>query len=118
MVGPLDTQAVGHGRYGGTVGVSHVPRGHLSRQRRELVHDHLGLCGRHRSGDRVGVEGVGNDWMCSQAAHQVLLGRAFSHPDHLVASRHEVWHERPPENACGARYEDLHGRSFRLMILL
>ena len=73
MVRPLDTQAVGHGRCGGTVGVPHVLRGHLSGQRRELMHDHLGLCGRHRSGDRVGVEGVGHDRMRSQTAHQVLL---------------------------------------------
>ena len=81
---------------------------HRPGQRRELMHDHLGLGGRHRLGDRVGVESVGHDRARSQAAHQVLLRRAPGHPDHLVASRHELRDERSAENACGAGYEDLH----------
>ena len=95
-----------------TVDVAHVE---LARQRRELMHDHLGLGGRHRLGDRVGVERVGHDRARAQAAHQVLLRRAPGHPDHLVASRHELRDELSAENACGAGDEDLHDCSFRLV---
>ena len=46
---------------------------HRPRQRRELMHDHLGLGRRDGLCDRVGVESVGHDRARSQAAHQVLL---------------------------------------------
>ncbi len=41
-----------------------VPRitdAHLPGQRRELMHDHIGLGGRHRLGDGIGVERGGHD---------------------------------------------------------
>jgi hypothetical protein len=34
-----------------------------------------------------------------------------------MASRHELRDELPAEGACGAGYEDLHDRSFRLIAL-
>jgi hypothetical protein len=88
---------------------------HRPGQRRELMHDHLGLGGRHRPGDRVGVQRVGHHRARAQAAHQVLLGCAAGHPDHLVALRHELWDERSAEDARGAGYEHLHDRSFRVV---
>ncbi|MGB0091610.1 MAG: hypothetical protein WBP81_03625 [Solirubrobacteraceae bacterium] len=112
----LGTQPVGHRRRERALGVPHVPRGQLPGQRRELMHDHLGLGGRHRLGDRVGVQSVGHDRARSQTAHQVLLRCAPGHPDHLVASRHELRDERSAENARGARYKDLHDCSSRLTL--
>jgi hypothetical protein len=94
--------------------VAHVE---LARQRRELMHDHLGLGGRHRLGDRVGIERVGHDRPRSKAAQEVLLRRAPGHPDHVVALRHELRDERPAEHAGGAGYEHFHDCSFRLMCL-
>ncbi len=118
MVRRLGAQPVGHGRRRGALGVPHVPRRHLAGQRRQLMNDHLGLGGRHRLGHRVGVERVSHDRARSQAAHEVLLGRAPGHPDHLVASRRKLRHERSAENAGGAGNEDLHDGSFRLICLL
>ena len=95
-----------------------VTDAHLPRQRRELMHDHLGLGGRHRLGDRVGIESVDHDRARPQAAHQILLRRAPGHPDHLVAPRHELRDELSAENACGASYEDLHDCSSRFRLPL
>jgi hypothetical protein len=81
------------------------------------MHDHLRLGGGHRLGDRVGIESVGHDRARSQAAHQVPLRLGLGHPDHLVASRHELRDERSAENACGAGYQDLHDRSSRSFAL-
>jgi hypothetical protein len=66
------------------------------------MHDHLGLGGCHRLGDRVGIESVDHDRARSQAAHQVLLRRAPGRPDDLVASRHELRDELSADGACGA----------------
>ena len=82
------------------------------------MNDHLGLGRRDRLGDRVGVESVGHDRARSQAAHQVLLRRAPGHPDHLVASRHELRDELPAENTCGARYKNVHECSSRFTLFL
>ena len=90
----------------------------LYRQRRELMHDHLRLGGRHRLGNRVGVESVGHDRARSQAAYQVLLRCALGHPDHLVASRHELRDKPSAENARGAGYEDLDDCSSRLIAIV
>jgi hypothetical protein len=78
--------------------------------------DHLGLGGRYRLGDSIGVESVGHARARSQAAHKVLFRCAPRHPDHLVASRHEQRDERSSDNPCGAGYEDLHACSFRLIV--
>ena len=110
VVGALRAQPVR--RLEEPVDVTHVER---ARQRRELMHDHVGLGGRHRLGDRVGIERVGDDGASAQAAHQVLLRCAPGHPDHLVAFRHEPRDEPPAENACGAGDEDLHRCSSRLV---
>ena len=110
VVGALRTQSVRGLEE--PVDVAHVE---VARQRRELVDDHLGLGGRHRLGDRVGVERVGHDRARPQAAHQVLLRCAPGHPDHLVAPRHELRDELSAEYACGACNEDLHDCSFRLV---
>jgi hypothetical protein len=115
MVRRLGPQPVGHGRRERAVGVPRLTDAHLPGQRRELMHDHLGLGGRHRLGDRVGIERVGHHRPRSQAAHQVLLRCAPGHPDHLVASRDELRDECSAENAGGAGYEDLHDCSFRLI---
>jgi hypothetical protein len=72
---------------GGALGVPHVPRRDLPGQRREVMHDQLGLGGRHRLGHRVAVEIVDHDRACPEATNQVLLRRAPGHPDHLVAPR-------------------------------
>jgi hypothetical protein len=117
MVGRLGPQAVGHDRPLEALGVPRVPHGHRPGQRRELMHDHLGLGGRHRLADRVGIESVDHDRPRSQAAHQVLLRRAPGRPDHLVASRHQLRDEHPAESACGAGYEDLHDCSFSSHLL-
>jgi hypothetical protein len=117
MVRPLGTQPVGHGEREGAVGVPHVTDAHLPGQSRELVHDHLGLCGGHRLGDRVRVESVSHDGLRSQRLQPILLRRGPGHPDHLVASRHELRDERSAENACGAGYEDLHDCFSRLIYL-
>jgi hypothetical protein len=81
----------------------------------ELVDDHLRLrlgdCARHR----VRVEGIGHDRPRSQIPERVLLRRGPGHPDHLVATRHELRDELSAENACGAGYEDLHDCSSRLI---
>ena len=103
VVGSLRAQAVRGLEE--AVDVAHVE---LARQRRELMHDHLGLGGRHRLGDRVGVESVGHDRARSKVANQVLLRPAPGHPDDLVAFRHELRDELSAEDACGAGYEDLH----------
>jgi hypothetical protein len=116
MVRPLGAQSVGHHRHGGALGVAHVPNRQLPGQRRELMHDHLGLGGRHRLGDRVGVERVDHGRARSQAAHQVLLRCAPGHPNHLVASPDELGDELSAENARGAGYKDLHDRSSRLIL--
>lgn len=76
------------------------------------MHDHLCPGGRHRLGDRVGVKSVGQNRARSQTAQQVLLRRTPGHPDHLMASRHELGDKRSAENARGADHEDLHGSPF------
>jgi hypothetical protein len=115
VVGALRPQAIGHDRSGGAFGVPRVAEAHRPGQRRQLVHDHLGPGGRHRPGDRVGVQRVGHDGMGSQAAHEVLLRRGSGHPDHHVASRDELGDERSAEDTGGAGYEDVHGSSCRLI---
>ena len=109
VVGALRTQSVRG--FEEAVDVAHVE---VPRQRRELMHDHLGFGRRHRLGDRVGVESVGHDRARSQAADQVLLRCAPGHPDHLVPSRYELRDELSAENACRAGHEDPHNCSFRL----
>jgi hypothetical protein len=79
------------------------------------MHDHLGLGGRHRLGDRLGVESVGHDRVCSQAARQILLRCCPGHCDHVVALCHELGDELSADNACGAGYEDLYDCSSRLL---
>ena len=96
--------------------MAHVPGRQPPGQRRELMHDHLGLGGRHRLADRAGVERVGHNRARSQAAHQVLLRCAPGHPDHLVASPDELGDELSAENARGAGYEDLHNCSSTRML--
>jgi hypothetical protein len=111
MVRPLGTQPVGHFPHGGSVGVPRITDAHLPGQRRELMHEHLRLRGCHHLGDRVGVERVGHDRARSQAAQQVLLRLAPGHPDHLVASRHELRDELSAEDAAGAGHEDPHTKA-------
>jgi hypothetical protein len=88
--------------------VPRVTDAHRPGQRRELMHDHLGLGARHRLRDRVGIQRVGHDRARSQAAHQILLRCAPGHADHLVASRDQLRDERSAENARGAGYKNLH----------
>jgi hypothetical protein len=78
------------------------------------MHDHLGRGRRHGLRDRVGVERVGHDRAGAQAADEILLRRGAGHPDHLVASRHELGDELSAESARGAGYEDVHDCSSRL----
>ncbi len=80
------------------------------------MHDHLRLGLAHHPCHGIGVESVGHHRVRSQAAEQVLLRCAPGHPDHLVASRHELGYERSAENACGAGYEDLHDCASRLIL--
>jgi hypothetical protein len=95
--------------------VPRVLQGHLPRQRRELMHDHLRLGGRHRLGDRVGVESVGHDRPRPQRPQPILLRRCPGHPDHLAAPRREHGDELPAENASGAGDQDLHDSPSRLI---
>jgi hypothetical protein len=96
----------------------HVPCRHLPRQRRQLMHDHLGLRRRHRLCDRVRVERVGDDRNRAQTAYQIPLRGTPGHPDHLVALGHELRHQRPSEHARGTGDENLHDRSTGLIALL
>jgi hypothetical protein len=82
--------------------VPHVTGAHRPGQRRELMHDHFRLGGRHRLGYGIGVESVGHDRARPQRPQPVLLRRGPGHPDHLVALRHELRDELSAENACGA----------------
>jgi hypothetical protein len=81
------------------------------------MHDHLGLDGRHHPADRVSVERVGHDRPRPQRAQPILLRRGPGHPDHLVASRHELRDDRSADDTRGACYEDLHDCSSRLIHL-
>jgi hypothetical protein len=81
------------------------------------MHDHLGLGGRHRVGDCVGIESVGHNRLRPQGPPPLLLRRGPGHPDYVVASRHEQREELSAEDACGAGYEDLHHCSSRLICL-
>jgi hypothetical protein len=80
VVGRLGPQPVGHGEH--AVDVPHVER---ARQRRELVHDHVGFGLADRLGHGVGIERVGHDRPSARRPQPVLLGGGPGHGHDLVA---------------------------------
>jgi hypothetical protein len=60
------------------------------RQRRQLMHDHVGLRPADRAPDRVRIERVDDDRARAQAAHQFGLRRRARHPHHLMPARDQL----------------------------
>jgi hypothetical protein len=111
VVGALGAQTVGQREE--AVGVPQVRR---SRQRRGLMHDHLGLGLGHRPGDRVWVERVGHHRPGSQRPQRRPLGRRPGHPHYLVAACDELRDKLCAKRSRGAGDEHLHGISLHVCV--
>jgi hypothetical protein len=111
MVRRLGTQPVGNFRHGGAVGVPRVTDAHLPGQRRELMHDHLGLGLAHHPGHGLGIESVGHHWLRPQRPQPILLRRGPGHAHDLVASGDQLGDQLCAQRTRGPGNENLHGNS-------
>ena len=85
MIGALRPQAIAHGEE-----AVELPQIRRALQVRHLVHDHVGLCCRHRGADGLAVEAVGHRGLGAKLPDRFGLLWGVRQPHHRMASGGET----------------------------
>jgi hypothetical protein len=91
---------------------------HRSRQRGELMNDHLWLHLGNRPGDLFGIQRVGHHSSRPQPANALDPRLTTGHPRDLVTGGEEPWDEMLSQRACGTCDKNFHDAPFHLPLPL